>query len=209
MPHLRVQLGFTSANDHTLEEIAGSVHDNLFGTPAYPTPPVTQDTLQTALTDFSASLAAQLQGGTAATADKNSKRDALITLLRQLASYVQERCGNDLATLLASGFDAVSMNRASTQLAQPLIKELINGLSGQLRVRIGPIPNARCFEIRYALIGPGGAPGPGQSAGLITNSRALSIEGLTPGANYTVQVRAIGGSTGYSDWSDPVSHMSL
>jgi hypothetical protein len=23
------------------------------------------------------------------------------------------------------------------------------------------------------------------------------------------QVRAVGGSTGYSDWSDPVSHMSL
>ena len=27
--------------------------------------------------------------------------------------------------------------------------------------------------------------------------------------NYTFQVRAIGGSSGYSDWSDPVSHMSM
>jgi len=25
----------------------------------------------------------------------------------------------------------------------------------------------------------------------------------------TVQARAIGGTTGYSDWSDPVSHMVL
>jgi len=32
---------------------------------------------------------------------------------------------------------------------------------------------------------------------------------LTPGTTYNVQVRAIGGSTGYSDWSDPSSHMSL
>lgn len=34
----------------------------------------------------------------------------------------------------------------------------------------------------------------------------MAINGLTPGENYQFQVRAIGGSTGYSD---PVSHMSL
>ena len=37
----------------------------------------------------------------------------------------------------------------------------------------------------------------------------MPVNGLTPGTNYTFQVRAIGGSTGYSDWSDPVSHMSM
>jgi hypothetical protein len=31
---------------------------------------------------------------------------------------------------------------------------------------------------------------------------------LTPGTNYNIQARAVGGSTGYSDWSDPVSHMA-
>ena len=36
-----------------------------------------------------------------------------------------------------------------------------------------------------------------------------AINGLTAGTNYSIEVRAIGGSTGYSDWSDPVSHMSL
>ncbi len=29
------------------------------------------------------------------------------------------------------------------------------------------------------------------------------------GTNYSIQVRAVGGLTGYSDWSDPVSHMSM
>ncbi|MFO1481723.1 MAG: fibronectin type III domain-containing protein [Verrucomicrobiaceae bacterium] len=52
-------------------------------------------------------------------------------------------------------------------------------------------------------------PGPYQSGGLFTNSRSMAINGLTPGGNYQFQVRAVGGSTGYSDWSDPVSHMSL
>jgi hypothetical protein len=36
----------------------------------------------------------------------------------------------------------------------------------------------------------------------------MSIVGLTPGGMYMFQVRAVGVCTGYSDWSDPVIHMS-
>ena len=75
--------------------------------------------------------------------------------------------------------------------------------------RITAVANARCYEVRYAAIGPNGAPGSWQNGGLFTSSRTITINGLTPGTNYTFQVRAVGGSTGYSDWSDPVSHMSL
>ena len=32
---------------------------------------------------------------------------------------------------------------------------------------------------------------------------------LTSGTGYSIQARATGGSTGYSDWSDPASHMSM
>jgi len=56
---------------------------------------------------------------------------------------------------------------------------------------------------------PGGAPGPWQTGGLFTSRRAMCVNNLTPGTNYTFQVRAIGGSTGDSDWSDPSGHMSL
>jgi hypothetical protein len=35
------------------------------------------------------------------------------------------------------------------------------------------------------------------------------VAGLIPGSIYSMQVRAVGGSTGYSDWSDPVSHMVM
>jgi hypothetical protein len=35
------------------------------------------------------------------------------------------------------------------------------------------------------------------------------LTNLTPGGTYSIQGRAIGGSTGYSDWSDPVSHMAM
>jgi hypothetical protein len=41
------------------------------------------------------------------------------------------------------------------------------------------------------------------------NSQHVIFEGLTPGTIYTIQVRALGGSTGESDRSDPSSHMVM
>lgn len=48
-----------------------------------------------------------------------------------------------------------------------------------------------------------------QSAGMFTQARRIVLTGLTPGVTYAVRVRAIGGSTGFSDWSDPISHMAM
>ena len=65
------------------------------------------------------------------------------------------------------------------------------------------------LEGRSAAVAANGTPGPWQSAGLFTNSRSTPVSGLTPGTMSTFQFRAIGGSTGYSDWSNPSGHMSL
>lgn len=206
---LRVLLGFADAPDHSLEELATAVLLKLYGNPAYPSPTVASAALTSARDAFTAAIAAASLGGPAQTADKNNKRDALVSLLRQLAAYVQDRHGNDLAKLLSSGFEAVSTNRSSAPLDAPTITDIANGNSGQLLPKIKPIANAKAYEVRYALIGPDGAPGPWQNGGLFTNTRNIVIGGLTPGGNYQFQIRAIGGSTGYSDWSDPVSHRSL
>jgi len=48
-----------------------------------------------------------------------------------------------------------------------------------------------------------------QAAGVFTQARRIVLQNLTPGTTYNIQARAIGGSTGSSDWSDPVSHMAL
>ena len=67
----------------------------------------------------------------------------------------------------------------------------------------------------YAALGapaPGGAagtPGSWQAGGVFSNTRDLAVNGLTPGTIYAIQARVLGGSTGYSDWSDPVQHMSM
>jgi hypothetical protein len=41
------------------------------------------------------------------------------------------------------------------------------------------------------------------------DSQHIIFNALTAGTTYTIQVRALGGLTGESDWSDPVSHMAM
>ena len=210
MPHLRVHLGFTKAPDHSVEETGSAVSAGLYGNAAYPSPPVTKAALDAATLAFDKAIAAAKLGGPADTADKNNKREALITLLRQLAGYVQANHHDDLAVLLSSGFDAVSTNRApAAALAPPHIRDILNGNSGQIILRVDVIRNIRVFQARYAAAGAGGVPGPYQDGGLHNDSRALIINGLTPGTNYTFQVKAVAGGKMESDWSDPVQHMSL
>ena len=210
MAILRVNLGFASATDTDLDDFTEGVLLKLYSHPAYPTPPVTSAALSTAKNNFSTAVAAANLGGPAQTADKENKREILIALLRQLALYVEENHGNDLAVLLGSGFLASSTNRSQAALPAPTIKKIRPGLTGQLLVSVGVIPNAKCYELRYALLAPDGTPGPWQQPPApFTNSRALSATGLTPGAEYKFQARSIGGTTGASDWSDAVSHRAM
>ncbi len=202
-------LGFTNAPDQSLTELAERVKAQFYGNAAFPNPPVTLVDFTAALTAFINALAAQAVGGKEATADKNNKRDDLVALLRKNAGHVQEHHNDDLATLLSSGFEAVSGHHPSTPLSKPTQVRVDNGGTGQLIVKIKAIANAKCYEVRYAVVGTGGTLGPWQPAGMFTNSRAMIVSQLTPGGTYSLQVRAVGGSTGYSDWSDPVSHMCL
>jgi hypothetical protein len=38
---------------------------------------------------------------------------------------------------------------------------------------------------------------------IFTQARGIVVANLTPGNTYSVQARGVGGSMGYSDWSDP------
>jgi hypothetical protein len=85
-----------------------------------------------------------------------------------------------------------------------VIDRIDNPMSTQLGLRLQPVPTAAAYEVRVRY----GANG-WEAVGIFTQARSIIIEGRTPGTVYEVQARAVGGSTGYSDWSDPVSHMSL
>lgn len=203
MPNYRVSLGFARLPDQELDNFAQTVIDSMTSNAAYPTPPVTMAALATAKDDFQNKMAAAKTGGAADTAAKNASRQTLMGLLRQLANYVQGAFNNDLEKLLSAGFQAASTDRVSKQLDQPTSLVIKNGTTGQLVASVGPVKNTSLYE--GWIKGPTGDWLPSVFTG---DSQHITFDGLTPGTVYTVQVRALGGSTGQSDWSDPSTHMA-
>ena len=204
MANHRVSLGFRRYSDADLGGFVQVTISCLAGNPAFPDPPVKLADLQAMQTAFSAALAATADGSRQATVIKNNAREVLLDALRLTAGYVQLKSGHDLATLLTSGFKAMSKNQAQIKLAVPIIKAILNEASAELVLRLTPVPNARSYQ---AWVKNGDDTW--QPAGEFSKARRMVVKDLTPGTMYAICVRAVGGSTGYSDWSNPVSHMAI
>ncbi|HYX28487.1 MAG TPA: fibronectin type III domain-containing protein [Pyrinomonadaceae bacterium] len=199
---VKVSLAFAKLPDSELDNFAHGVINGITGNTTYPSPPVPLVNLNAAVIDFTAKVAAAEVGGPADTAAKSSSRQTLLGFLRQYANYVQLMCNNDSATLLSSGFQMQSTTRASTPLDQPSSLVVKNGTSGQLIASVDPVRNAAMYEGRAK-------PTDGDWLPSVFNgdSQHITFNGLNRGKDYVVQVRALGGSTGQSDWSDPSTHM--
>jgi hypothetical protein len=199
---LKVSLAYNSYPDSVLDELTTAIITAMTGNTAFPAPTIPLATVTTRQTVFRTALAAAANGGKQLTAAKNQARQSLLDALDANALYVQALARYDLAMLLSSGYQAASINRAQTQLPAPTILALENEMSTQLVLRLSPIANAYCYEVQTKN-GGGWTP-----AGAFTAARRIILTNLTPGTVYNVQARAIGGSTGYSDWSDPSSHIA-
>ena len=201
-----MSLAFGSITDNTLTTFARNVHTLLYAAAGFPNIPVTAPVLLATIEAFATAKAAQSSGGKAATAEKNNKRDALVIMLKELALYVQVASANNLAQLLATGFDAMSLNRTQYPLSKLAILRVMTGMSGEALVTFSTETIARGCEIRVAEIGADGAPGDFRPTFFSTSSRNIAIEALTPGKLFAYQGRTVGGSTTYSDWSDQIVH---
>ena len=198
----KVSYAFAQLPDTAIADFTDTIIAALTGNAGFPNLPVPLATLGTQKSNYLTKLAATAQGGTLATAEKNAARDVLVGSLRQTAAYVQSVASQDLTLLLSSGFQNASTNRAQSPLDTPLVLAVDNSVSTQLVLRVQPVANARSYEAQYKN-GAGWLPG-----GIFTQARRMEIDGLTPGTTYAVQVRAIGGSTGYSEWSAAQSCMA-
>ena len=200
---VKASLAFASYTDLELDSFTESVITRMTDNAHFPTPPVPLTGLQEAADTFQAALAAMPNGGKQATAFKNQVRAALLGLLRQQAIYVQVASADNLPVLLSSGFEATKTNRGQSPLATPTILEIRNEVSTELVVRATPLANAKTYEAQVKV-----GAGEWKTAALGTRARRLVLQNLVPGTLYSVQVRGIGGSTGFSAWSDPVTHMA-
>jgi hypothetical protein len=190
------------AND--VANLVDDVVDGLTGNAAFPSPPISVADLTTLNSKLRAAITAADAGGPQQTAAKNKAYAAVTDALRKDANYVEIQSDNDLETLLSSGYDVISTNRAQAPLDQPVIVEISNLATTQLLIRLKSILNAKSYQVQIATT----VNGPWSEAGIYTQARRIVLLGLTPGTVYFVRVRAIGGSTGYSEWSVPANLMA-
>jgi hypothetical protein len=199
----RVSLRFMRISEAELAAFAENVVVKLTGNASFAAPIVPVAELSVSLETYNAAIAAAAHGDRQAIAARSNARESLLALLRREAAYVQSIAGEDVAMLLSSGFNVVPTGGTRSPLPKVVIEKVINEQSTLMTVRLQAIPNARSYEVRMSY----GATG-WQTVGIFTQGRRIPLQNLTPGTTYTVQARAVGGSTGYSDWSDPISHMA-
>jgi hypothetical protein len=201
--NLRVSLDFAGYSDPDLDEFGSNVALCLTNNASFPTPPVPPAQLTPLVTAFHDAIVAALPGGIQLTAAKNAARQNLLDALRKNATYVQGIASHNLDVLLTSGFYANSTNRAQAPLETPVIMEVDNLATTQLLVRLTPVTNAKSYHLQTNTTG-----NTWQDAGIYTQAKRIVVGSLTPGTTYTIRARAIGGSTGSSGWSNPVSLMA-
>jgi hypothetical protein len=201
--NFRIYTGFTKGSDNEVCNVALDVSDALTNHPVFTTPPFTPAQLTSLAGTFSTDMTAARKLGTDRTLAKRISRQALLDALVQDALYCQGLARHDLNTLLTSGYEVVSTNRTPGPLDTPQINRIDNTVGGQLTVSGRAVLNGRMYQLQYSL--DNGATW--TNAGNFNNVRRMTLTPTTPGKLYVMQISALGGSTGQSAWSNPVSSM--
>jgi len=204
--NFRIYTGtITKGTDNDVSNLALDVSDALDGHPVFVSPPFTATQLKALEATFSTDRTAARKLGTDRTLAKKISRQALVDALMQDALYCQGLARHDLNTLLTSGFEVVSTNRTPGPLDTPQINSIDNSVSGQLTVRGATVLNGRMYQLQYSL--DNGATW--TNAGInYTGARRMLLMPTTPGKKYVAEICALGGSTGQSAWSNPMSIMA-
>lgn len=203
MLNLKVSRVFTTYSDAGLDEFGNGTYLGINNNPAFPAPPVGPADLLAVNQAFRNGIAAAT-GDPADTAAKIALRVALLDALRKNASYVEIQASHDTALMLSSGYFPASTNRAQYPLDPPVIQKLANLATTKLLLRLQSVVGAKTYHIQASADG-----GKTWTADIYsTQARRITIPGLTPGTTYTVRVRAIGGSTGCSEWSQTTTIMA-
>jgi hypothetical protein len=171
----------------------------------FPNLPVSPATLKTLTTDLAAKQAATITGGSPTYAARDTAFDALTAALDTDADYVETIVKDNLEMLLSTGYLPVSYNHSSSPLDDTAIVGLWNNGTMQVLLQLLAVRNAKVYQVETSTDG-------GKTwveACLPTSqSQRILLANLVPGTTYLVRARAVGGSTGASNWTAPGSIMS-
>jgi hypothetical protein len=197
---LRNFYGYTGPN---LVIFGGNVGVNLDPL-LFPNLPFDPKTIKGMADDLNVKLVAMPTGGSAERAAKDKAFDALTDALNADANIVENFVGYDLEKLLATGFLPVNNNHTSSPLDDTAIVKLANNGTTQVLLQLAVVRNAKTYQVQTSTDG-------GKTwveACLSTQARRIVLTGLIPGTTYAVRARAIGGSTGASNWTGASTIMS-
>ena len=201
----RVSYAFASLPDNLLILFVTMVITCLKNNLAFPNLPMAITGLLVELNAFQEAVnALELNGDAQYVAARDEARETLLDSMRKTGAYVQSVALNNLSMLLSSGFEAVPQASGSSPLAAPTILAVTNHGTGTVLLRLSPVVNARSYQIQTSL--DGGKTW--QDSVVSPQARRVLVPKLLPGTVYSLQARAIGGSTGQSLWSTPVSIMA-
>ena len=167
-------------------------------------PPVPPDPTQpldmtTRMNNLDAAAKNAVGGGVIQTGLKTAALEAAFEGLDANGLYVQTMARTSLPVFLTSGYQAMSTNRAQSPLDPPSITSITNDTSTQLDVHLSTVTNAIGYEVQTLVAGVW------TTVLFSRQARTITLTGLTTGTVVQVRARALGGSTGQSDWSMPGS----
>jgi hypothetical protein len=207
----RVSLGYKKLPVEAVPPFAGWVVTCLTGSavfnkppvplaPAVPPDPTAPVNMTTRITALQVAIKNYPDGGQLALTARNVALAAVIEGLDSLAFYVQTVARFDQDLIFTSGFVPMSTNRSQSKLDTPSITGIDNDTSTELDVHLTTVANAFGYEVQICT-----GTGAWTTIQYSAQARTITLTGLTTGTVYQVRARALGGSTGQSDWSMPGS----
>lgn len=208
-----VSLGYKQLGGPMVSVFLGWIIACMTGNKAFPNPPVplvaavppdpdAPMDLTTRKARLDAAIAAAQGGGVLATSAKNAALQSAIDGLDANAYYVQQIARYDLTLFLTSGYQPASKNNSQSELDPPSVTGIDNGRPNELDVHLTPITNAVGYEVQTSTNGTDWT-----TVKFSTQARTIALTGLTTGTTQQVRARALGGSTGQSLWSLPMTCM--
>ena len=203
--HFKALVGFSKLSDLDVVKNGIAVQTNMTGNSKFANAPVDLAVLKTDLDSLTALIAEAADGSKKVIARKNQQREVVIGILRMLARYVEVVSQSDPAAFETSGFQLASRTKAQAAPLSEKIRKIDRGAnSGQVLVWLQAVRKAGSYELHYGPAVNGGAPTTWTTQGVLMVRSPIVLTGLTPGATYFFQARALL-KDGYTDWSDPVT----
>ena len=207
---IRVKVSYSRLPDKDVATQAVAVVDGMTDNPKLTNPPIKPADLKAQVETYASLIAAAADGSKKVITERNKQRAVVVKMLRQLGHWVEANCNDDPAILKFSGYQqrAAPVRTLPQPLDGPPSFKVENGPNGgQVIMRGKPVSKAVSYTARYAPMDPDGKPGSWTEVPA-AGTRSITVTGLTPGANYAFQMRALG-RAGYTDWSDSVTRISL